>query len=285
MRFVVYRRRGVVELGALKGDALFGVRGSGQQTAPDLQALLASDDAFLRSEHQRLLAGEEIDPAEVEYLPPFPRPEKIICVGLNYRDHATESGFQAPAYPALFSRFASSLVGHRAAIVRPNVSDELDYEGELVAVIGKPGRKIAVERALEHVAGYSIFNDASVRDYQFKSAQWMIGKNFDSTGAFGPAFVTADELPAGAKGLRIQTRLNGEILQDANTEDMIFDVATLVSLLSEVMMLRPGDVIVSGTPSGVGFAREPKLWMKPGDVCEVEIEGIGMLVNGVAQGE
>jgi len=285
MKFVVYRRRGVVELGALKGETLFGVRAGAQQTAPDLQALIASGDVYLKAEYQRLLAGEEIDPAEVEYLPPFPRPEKIICVGLNYKDHAAESGFQAPAYPALFSRFASSLIGHGAAIVRPSVSDELDYEGELVAVIGKAGRKIPMERALEHVAGYSIFNDASVRDYQFKSAQWMIGKNFDSTGAFGPAFVTADELPAGAKGLRIQTRLNGEVLQDASTKDMIFDVATLVSLLSDAMVLRPGDVIVSGTPSGVGFAREPKRWMKPGDVCEVEIEGIGMLVNPVVQGE
>ena len=131
----------------------------------------------------------------------FPFPEKIICFGLNYREHASESGFEAPTYPALFGRFPSSLIGHNAPIVRPDVSDQLDYEGELVAIIGKPGRNIPVERALEHVAGYSIFNDASIRDYQFKSAQWTIGKNFDSTGAFGPVFVTADELEAGAKGL------------------------------------------------------------------------------------
>ena len=202
---------------------------------------------------------------------------------MNYKDHAAESGFEAPKYPALFGRFPSSLIGHGAPIVRPRVSDQLDYEGELVAIIGKPGRNIPKERALEHVAGYSIFNDASIRDYQFKSAQWMIGKNFDSTGAFGPVFVSADELEAGAKGLRLKTRLNGTELQNASTTDMIFDVATQVSLLSDAMLLKPGDVIVTGTPSGVGLAHDPKIFMKPGDLCEVEIEGIGLLSNPVVQ--
>ena len=199
-----------------------------------------------------MLAGEEIDAEQIEYLPPVPSLGKIVCFGLNYREHAAESGFKEPTYPALFGRFATSLVGHKGAIIRPNVSDQLDYEGELVAVIGKPGRNIPVERALEHVAGYSVFNDGSIRDYQFKSAQWMIGKNFDATGGFGPAFVSADEVPAGGKGLRLQTRLNGEVLQNAKTEDMIFDVATQISLLSDAFVLLPGDVIVTGTPSGVG---------------------------------
>lgn len=282
MRFVAYRRNGASGLGAWKDGLIYGSVDA-VYAADSLPGLLMDGDGALREASSSLLSGEAIDPSEVEFLPPFPSPEKIICVGLNYRDHAAESGFKAPDYPALFGRFPSSLIGHRAPIVRPNVSNDLDYEGELVAIIGKPGRSIPVERALEHVAGYSIFNDASVRDYQFKSPQWTIGKNFDSTGAFGPAFVTADELPAGAKGLGIETRLNGTVLQSGTTADMIFDVATLVSLLSEAMLLKPGDVIVSGTPSGVGFARDPKIYLKPGDVCEIEIEGIGLLSNPVEQ--
>ena len=281
MRFISYKRDGKAGLAALQGDRLFS--NIDDRSPGDLTALLVAGEDALKTAYRQMLAGQEIDAAGIEYLPPFAAPEKIICVGLNYRDHAAESGFQAPAYPALFSRFASSLVGHRASIIRPNASDQLDYEGEVVAIIGKPGRDIPVERALEHVAGYSIFNDASVRDFQFLSGQWTIGKNFDGTGAFGPSFVTADELPAGVKGLRLQTRLNGTVLQDANTDDMIFDIATLVHLLSIPVMLRPGDVIVAGTPSGVGLARNPKLFMKPGDVCEVEIEGIGLLSNPIAQ--
>lgn len=282
MRFVAYRQIGnhVAQLGVLKGDRLFGLQGNGPA---DLTTLVVAGDAALKEAATRMLAGDEIDTAAIEYLPPFGFPEKIICVGLNYKDHAAESGFKAPDYPALFGRFPSSLIGHKAPMIRPNVSDMLDYEGELAFVIGKPGRNIPKERALEHVAGYSVFNDGSIRDYQFKSAQWMIGKNFDGTGAFGPAFVTADELPAGAKTLRLTTRLNGTVLQEANTSDMIFDVESLISLLSDACELKPGDVIVAGTPSGVGAAREPKIFMKPGDVCEVEIEGIGLLSNTIAQ--
>lgn len=282
MRFVLYRRDGAVALGALKGTALFGAK-AGSHVQTDLQLLVAAGPDAMQEAQNSLLHGEEVDPAGIEYLAPFPFPEKIICFGLNYRDHATESGFEAPKYPALFGRFPSSLIGHGAPIVRPRVSEQLDYEGELVAIIGKPGRNIPKERALEHVAGYSIFNDASIRDYQFKSAQWMIGKNFDSTGAFGPMFVSADELEAGAKGLRLKTRLNGVELQNASTSDMIFDVATQISLLSDAMLLKPGDVIVTGTPSGVGLARNPKIFMKPGDICEVEIEGIGLLSNPIVQ--
>jgi 2-keto-4-pentenoate hydratase/2-oxohepta-3-ene-1,7-dioic acid hydratase in catechol pathway len=282
VRFVLYRRNGVVALGALKKSVLFGAK-TASAVQPDLQALLAAGPELMQETYSRLLQGEEIDASTIEYLPPLPRPEKIICFGLNYKDHASESGFEAPTYPALFGRFPSSLIGHGAPIVRPRVSEQLDYEGELVAIIGKPGRNIPVSRALEHVAGYSIFNDASVRDYQFKSTQWMIGKNFDSTGAFGPVFVSSDELQPGAKGLRLKTRLNGAEMQNASTSDMIFDVATQVSLMSDAMLLKPGDVIVTGTPSGVGLARDPKVFMKPGDVCEVQIEGIGLLSNPIVQ--
>lgn len=281
MKFTLYRRDGVVALGALTGATLFGAKAGSTQAPADLRALVAAGPDALRQVYNTLLAGEQVDPAGIEYLPPFPFPEKIICVGLNYKDHAVESGFKVPDYPALFGRFPSSLIGHGAPILRPRVSDQLDYEGELVAIVGKPGRNIPKERALEHVAGYSIFNDASIRDYQFKSAQWMIGKNFDSTGAFGPVFVTADELEPGAKGLRLKTRLNGTELQNASTSDMIFDVATQISMFSDAMLLRPGDVIVTGTPSGIGLARDPKIFMKPGDVCEVEIEGVGLLSNPI----
>ncbi len=280
MKFILYRHAGQVALGALKGTRLFGAK-AGSTNSADLQDLLAAGPEAVKQAHDALLNGEEIDMSGIEYLPPLPFPEKVVCFGLNYKDHAAESGFEVPKYPALFGRFPSSLIGHQAPIVRPKVSEQLDYEGELVAIIGKAGRNIPKERALEHVAGYSIFNDASIRDYQFKSAQWMVGKNFDSTGAFGPVFVTADELEPGAKGLRLKTRLNGVELQSASTSDMIFDVATQISLLSDAMLLKPGDVFVTGTPSGIGLARDPKIFMKPGDVCEVEIEGIGLLSNPI----
>ena len=172
-------------------------------------------------------------------------------------------------------------VGQGAPVVRPKVSDKFDYEGELVAVIGEGGRHISKDKALDHVAGYSIFNDVSVRDYQFKSPQWTVGKNFDGTGPFGPVFVTADELPAGARGLRIQTRLNGQIMQDANTNDMVFDLETLIATISEAITLESGDVLVTGTPSGVGQSRKPPVFMKAGDRIEVEIEKIGVLSNPV----
>ena len=228
------------------------------------------------------MSGEPVDVAAVEVLPPLGQPGKIICVGLNYRDHAGESGMQVPDYPVLFARFASSLVPHGAPMVRPPESDRLDYEGELVAVIGKRGRRIGKTDALDHVAGYSIFNDGSIRDYQLRTTQWTMGKNFDGTGAFGPVFVTADALPPGARGLKIETRLNGRTMQSASTDDLIFDVATLVSLISVGITLEAGDIIVTGTPSGVGAARKPPVFMKAGDVCEVEIEKVGTLRNTVA---
>jgi 2-keto-4-pentenoate hydratase/2-oxohepta-3-ene-1,7-dioic acid hydratase in catechol pathway len=230
----------------------------------------------------RKLASRRVPLAGLKYLPPVLKPDKAFAIGLNYLDHAAESKFDPPKYPVVFHRYRSSWVAHGEALVRPRVSEQFDYEAELVVVIGKPGRYITKEEALGHVAGYSIFNDGSIRDYQLRTNQWMLGKNFDDSGSFGPEFVTADELPAGARGLRIQCRLNGQVLQDANTRDMIFDVATLVSTCSEAMALRPGDLIISGTPSGVGMARKPQVWMKPGDVCEVEVEGIGVLSNPIA---
>lgn len=216
----------------------------------------------------------------LDLLPPL-QPSKILCVGLNYADHAAESAMEVPAHPTIFSRFASSLVGTGAPILLPRVSQALDYEAELAVVIGKGGRYIDRADALDHVAGYSCFNDASIRDYQLRTTQWTLGKNFDGTGPFGPWLVTADALPAGAAGLDIQARLNGVVVQHSSTGQLIFDVATLIATISEAMTLVPGDIIATGTPAGVGNARDPKLFMKHGDVCEIEIEGIGILSNPV----
>ena len=219
--------------------------------------------------------------AGLRYLPPVANPPRAFAIGLNYLDHAAESNFQPPKHPVVFSRYPSSWVGHGEPLLRPKVSEQFDYEAELVAVIGKPGRHIAKADALSHVAGYSIFNDGSVRDYQLRTNQWLLGKNFDASGSFGPEFVTADELPPGASGLRIQCRLNGRVLQDANTKDMIFDVATLVAECSQAMRLEVGDILITGTPAGVGLARKPPVWMRAGDLCEIEIERLGVLANRI----
>ena len=218
------------------------------------------------------------------YHPTIWNPGKIICVGLNYAAHAAEAQSDTSTvqeYPSLFLRVATTLVGHEQPLVVPKASSDLDYEAEMVAVVGKAGHCISKADALDYIAGYSVFNEGSVRDYQFKSSQWTSGKNFDASGGFGPDFVTADEVPPGGKGLRIQTRLNGETMQDANTETMIFDVPTLIEIITEVMTLLPGDVIVTGTPEGVGFARTPPVWMTPGDTCEIDLEGVGVLRNSI----
>jgi 2-keto-4-pentenoate hydratase/2-oxohepta-3-ene-1,7-dioic acid hydratase in catechol pathway len=221
--------------------------------------------------------------ADLKLLPPAVNCGKIICLGLNYIDHAAEGGAKPPEYPMIFFRAATSLVGHNSPMIRPNCSDQFDYEGEVVAFIGKKGRHISRADSLSHVAGYSIFNDGSIRDYQWKTPQWTVGKNFDATGGFGPEFVSADEVPSGASGLKIQSRLNGHVMQDANTKDMVFGVAETVYLVSECMTLDPGDILVMGTPGGVGAARKPPVYMKPGDVCEIEIASIGVLRNPIEQ--
>jgi 2-keto-4-pentenoate hydratase/2-oxohepta-3-ene-1,7-dioic acid hydratase in catechol pathway len=218
----------------------------------------------------------------VQFLPLLTHPGKIVCMGLNYADHAKEGGNARPDYPSFFLRGNTSTVGHHQAIIRPKVSDKLDYEAELAVVIGQRARHLTAANALACVAGYTCFNDASLRDYQRKSSQWTIGKNFDGTGPFGPCLVTPDELPPGAAGLRIQSRLNGKVMQDANTTDFLWNVVESLVLITECMTLEPGDVIITGTPAGVGYARTPPVWMQPGDVCEIEIEGIGILSNPIA---
>lgn len=285
MKFFRYASDGRIGLGVEDKGQAAGLFADDRRSPGDLHDLLTQGVGALKAAAEACRAGEPVELDQIRFLPPLARPSKIICVGLNYRDHSAESGYAVPDRPTLFARFTSSLIGHGAPIVRPAVSEQLDYEGELVAVIGTAGRGIPVERALDHVAGYSVFNDGSVRDVQHRTPQWTLGKNFDDTGAFGPFFVTADVLPAGARGLSIETRLNGRVVQAASTDDLVFDVATLVSQISEAMTLAVGDIIVTGTPSGVGAARKPPLWMKPGDTVEVEIEGVGVLRNPVVAQE
>jgi acylpyruvate hydrolase len=217
----------------------------------------------------------------LELLPVVPDPNKIICIGRNYAAHAREGGAEPLEYPDIFLRVATSLTAHNTPIIRPKCSVTLDYEAELVFIVGRETRHATEDNALDAIAGYSMFNEGSVRDYQRKATQWTPGKNFENTGAFGPALVTPDELPEAMHGVRIQTRLNGETMQDANTDDLIFPVRKLVAILSEIMTLQPGDVVVTGTPEGVGHARRPPVWMKPGDNVEVEIDGLGVLVNSI----
>ena len=284
MKLVAFSHRGIPGVGVLDQGSIRGRLGSDPGFPGDLDSLIRDElidwsNTEFFSDQQTFALGS------IQFRPPFMRSEKIVCVGLNYRDHTAETHYVQPDYPTLFTRFTSSLVAHEASIIRPRASQALDFEGELVAVVGRGGRHIPRADALEHVAGYSIFNDASIRDYQHRTPQWTVGKNFDGTGAFGPVFVTADELPPGARGLRLQTRLNDEVVQRSNTENFIFDVATLVATISEVMTLSPGDLIVTGTPAGIGHSRTPKLYMKPGDTVEVEIEGIGTLRNIIADEE
>lgn len=221
----------------------------------------------------------ELRLTDVRWLPPIPQPDKIVCIGLNYKAHAAEAGLKVPEKPSLFIRLTNTLVAHGGSIVRPTLSSDLDYEGELAVVIGRAGRHIAQSEGLQHVAGYSCFNDASVRDYQFKHSL-AAGKNFVATGGFGPWLVSSDEIPDPSR-LTVRTRLNGTEVQHGTTDDLIFSVPWIIAYVSSFTQLLPGDVIATGTPHGVGFARKPPLWMKPGDVVEVEISGVGVLRNNI----
>jgi len=264
----------VVPVAALSGfpDDAIALLGAGGDTLARLEAAAKAAPA---STHRAL--------ASLTLGMPVPKPGKMICIGLNYALHAKEGGNPIPDYPAVFLRVQSSLVGPNQPMLRPHgVSEKLDYEAELAVIIGTRARHVTEANALAHVAGYSLFNDGSVRDFQRKSTQWTMGKNFDATGAFGPEIVTADEVPPGAAPLRITTRVDGQTVQDSTTADMIFSVARCIAILSEVMTLEPGDVIATGTPSGVGYARTPPLFLAPGMVVEIEVEGIGVLRNSVA---
>jgi acylpyruvate hydrolase len=280
MKLVSYRQQGELRLGVLDGDAV--VDRAAQKVPADLGAALAAGiDIAAAAKAALASSAVRIPLAGLEYAAPVTRPHKIVCLGLNYYDHAKEGGREKPDYPWFFFRGSSSLIAHGEAGIRPRVSERFDYEAELAVVIGKKARHLTQANALDCVFGYSCFNDMSVRDYQKKTPQWTIGKNFDGTGGFGPVLVTADELPPGATGLTIQSRLNGQVMQNANTTDMIWGVAETIALLTECMTLEPGDVIVMGTPAGVGQARTPPVWMKDGDTIDIEIERVGLLSNPI----
>jgi acylpyruvate hydrolase len=284
MRLVSFSASGHAAWGVLLGSKVVPSQQLGEDLPQSLQALISGGDEWPKlmkvlAERASSLPGLPI--AEVELMPCVPRPGKIICLGVNYVDHAKEGGNQIGDYPSIFMRCATSLLAHGAPLQVPTISNKLDFEAELAVVIGRTTRFVSENDALNAVFGYACFNDATLRDYQRKTSQWTIGKNFDCTGAFGPCLVTPDELPAGCVGLQIQSRLNGQVMQSANTADMAFGVARTIALLSESLTLEPGDVLVMGTPGGVGYARTPPVWMKAGDTIEIEIEGIGTLSNKV----
>jgi acylpyruvate hydrolase len=283
MRIVHFEKEGVPGIAADAGTGWHGLTERETGFPGTLPELIARGADLSRTATD-LLPMRAIDLKAVRIRPPVPKPQKILCVGLNYDDHLAESGLKRPVYPEIFARFATSLIAHNEPIRRPPESSTLDYEAELAVVIGRGGRRIQHDKALEHVAGYSLFNDATIREFQLRTPQWTIGKNFDGTGAFGPWLVTPDALPPGAHGLRIQGRLNGQVMQNACTDQLIFDVSALIAMLSVAVTLEPGDVIITGTPGGVGAARKPPVFMQPGDLFEVEIEGIGLLSNPVENG-
>lgn len=280
MRISMFSADSRCGIGVWRDRRLYGWMEGDTAYPGDLDTILARGEG-LAELGAAFCSAPELDSARIRYLPPLRRPSKILCSGLNYRDHAEETGMQLPEWPAVFARFASCLTGHNEELLRPSVSEQFDYEGELAFVVGRKARSVDRADALSYVAAYSVFNDASLRDWQLRTSQWTLGKNFDATGGFGPWLVTPDELPPGAEGLRLRTRLDGLLVQDGDTADMVFGVASLIEILSRAMTLMPGDLVITGTPAGVGFTRKPPLFMKPGDVCEVEIDGIGLLRNTV----
>jgi 2-keto-4-pentenoate hydratase/2-oxohepta-3-ene-1,7-dioic acid hydratase in catechol pathway len=284
MKLMMFVKGKGAALGLVEGKTVIDLGAAEASLPKDLKGLIAAGPtalAAIKAAAGKAPASAKLALDTVKPALPIDPPAKIICVGLNYALHAKEGGHAIPTYPSFFLRVPTSLVAAGAPVIRPKASNQLDYECELTIVIGKKGRHIPEAKALEHVFGYTLFNDVSVRDFQRKTTQWTAGKNFDGTGPLGPWVVTADELPPGASGLRIMTRVNGETMQDSNTSDLIFSTARTIALLSEFMTLEPGDVIATGTPSGVAHARKPPPWMKAGDRVEVEVEKIGVLANPI----
>lgn len=278
MKFVSFTRTGVAGFGALTDKGIVDLTG---RLAPDVTSLKQAIERDLLSIAANLARGARgFAASDVALLPVIPDPAKIICIGLNYETHRAETKRPDAKHPTIFTRFADSQIAHGAPILKPAFSDALDWEGELAVVIGQGGRHIPEETAMDHVAGYACYNDGTVRDWQKHTHQFTPGKNFPSTGAFGPAMVTPDEVGDYTK-LPIQTRLNGEIMQDATLADLIFPIPRLIAYISTFTPLSPGDVIATGTPGGVGDRREPQLFMKAGDVVEVEIGMLGILRNPI----
>jgi 2-keto-4-pentenoate hydratase/2-oxohepta-3-ene-1,7-dioic acid hydratase in catechol pathway len=279
MKFATFKANGTATWGIIDGEDAVDLGTVLQDRYPDLKSAIASN--ALHEAAERIGDAKRYPLTGIEWLPIVPNPDKILCVGLNYEMHRKETGRAEVDNPTIFARFANSQTGHLANIIRPRVSHDLDFEGELAIIIGKAGRYISKADAWGHIAGYACYNDGSVRDFQRHTHQFTPGKNFPDTGAFGPWMMTPDEL--GELGpLRIQTRVNGQVVQDATFEQMIFDIPRIIEYCSSFTRLEPGDVIATGTPGGVGAKRTPPLWLKPGDMVEVEIDRLGTLRNGVA---
>ncbi|MFT4510607.1 fumarylacetoacetate hydrolase family protein [Caballeronia sp. 15711] len=286
MRFVLFEQSEKISVAAGSGDAWFDVDSLDLpfNITPNNIAILTGEQLATLASAISSTGVASLALGSLTLLPPIATDARIFCVGLNYADHADESKMEHPAYPVVFLRTRESFVGHDQPLILPRVSAAFDYEGEMVAVLKQGGRYIDTVAAAECVGGYTVANEGSIRDYQLqRGPQWTMGKNFNASGAIGPCFVTADELPPLGKGLAIRTRVNGEIVQESNTRNMIFDIAQIISYLSEAFVLKAGDVIVSGTPAGVGAARKPPLWVKAGDFVEVEVEAIGRVRNRVVQ--
>ena len=277
MKFLSFTHPTGASFGCQRGDHVIDL---GIRVGGDLKSWITRLDVLAR-DYADAPADYRVE--DIQFLPVIPNPGKILCVGLNYLEHRREGNHEeTAAAPPLFVRFPQSQCGHLAPLVIPAESDAFDFEAEMAVVIGKAGRRIARENALAHIAGISAYNDGSVRDWQLATNQWTPGKNFPATGAFGPVLVTPDEVPL-TRSLRLQCRLNGQVMQDATTDLMMFPVADQIAHISTFVTLEPGDVIVTGTPGGVGFRRDPKVYMKAGDVVEIDLEGVGILRNPVVK--
>lgn len=282
MRLVTFKQAGTPRIGAQTDEGVVDLNQADPDLPTEMVALLAGGAQMLEraADAAAGFGGKRLADAEIELLAPILNPPKMFGIGENYAAHAIETGNQPPENVIVFAKYSTTIIGPDAPIVLPRISHKVDYEAELGVVIGAPGRNIPPARAFEHVVGYVPFHDVSARDYQMRTTQWTLGKNFDTFSPMGPALVTSDEVPD-PHDLGIRCRVSGEVLQDANTRDMIFDIPTLIAELSSVMTLEIGDVIATGTPPGVGMARTPPRWLRPGDVVEVEIDGLGVLRNPV----
>lgn len=281
MKYLVGETSSGTAVFAVKGENAANLTALNPAIGADLMAMVQSPE-LIESVADKIADAPQVAVSSITPALPIANPGTIICLGLNYTDHIKEGGYDIPDYPALFMRGKNSIMAAGAPLVRPNCSDKLDYEAELMFIVGKGGRHISEADALLHVFGYTVFNDGSVRDYQRKTHQWTPGKNFDNTGAIGPIVVTPDEVPAGAAGLKIESRVGSEILQSSNTANMIWSVAQTIATISEYTTLEPGDLIAMGTPPGVGHAKKPSpRWLKPGEVVDIEIEGIGICSNPI----
>lgn len=280
MKIASFTHHGQDSYGVVQGNQIIDLGSMKVALGADLKEVIARNRLVELGESD-LSELPRLDIADITFLPVIGNPGKILCIGINYATHVRETGRDMPTYPMIFTRFADSQTAHEQAILRPTASPKLDFEGELAVVIGKTARHVKQAEALDFVAGYSCYNDGSVRDWQKHTIQFVPGKNFPQTGGFGPWLVTADEIQ-NPQDLELTTRLNGQVMQHTSTSDMIFDVCKLIEYCSTFTELAPGDVIVSGTTGGVGAFREPPVWMQPGDIVEVEISSIGILRNTIA---